>query len=91
MFYIPACAVAACRWMTAQAALRAELGREPAENEVLVRLGWPIVLSRTEFPLEAVTILAGTTVALPGTRLRLRVERPFNEGPVKLTLLETPA
>lgn len=90
MIYVPAAAAAAVEWFTASAALRAGLGREPTENEVLARLGWPLVVSRAEFNIEAVTVLAGTSFPLPGTPYRLRVERPFNEGPVKVTLLEVP-
>lgn len=87
--YVPAVAVAGVDWVTAAAALRKELGREPEANEVRVKLGWPQVIGEVEFPYVQVTGFASCSAAIPGTRFRLRVERQ-NEGPLKVTLLENP-
>jgi hypothetical protein len=87
---IPLAVVAAGEYLDAEGKLRRELGRLPTENEVRARLGRPLVVSRAEFPVEALTVLAGTEIPLPGTRYRLSVSRPFKTGAVKVTLLELP-
>ena len=87
---MPMAFVGAALWMEAEVKLQRELGREPTENEVRAKLGYPLVLGRVTDRYLSLGGMAGGSTPIPGTRFRVDLA-PATDGPgVVITLLEVP-
>lgn len=94
MIYVaPACAAIA-QWFGTETALRTELGREPEENEVRSRLGWPLVVGRVDVPYYpggagASVVFPAVVRCRPETKLRVGLTA-MEGGGTRVTLYEVP-